>query len=442
MSATAIGGTTGFAGGGQQGDPGANGLNTATLFLFRRTVTDVAPDTISINTEYTYSTATLIDPVTGNDGITNAIDGWFRRIPEGVTGEYLWAISTNIADATDTEIISAGDWSTVSLFSSPGEDGNSVQIKYSNATGDLPPGNPNTNPLAWQFSSDFEQTEINTDTLRYDQQDLDFVNPRRFNFRTGSLATDSIILNEWPSTGTVFIRLDTDLDPSTFFSYFGVTNAATVPNSSVPPMPVRLVMTDGTNFGSYNVMNVAIDSSDQVIQISTEMETVFGAPVQLNDYTWSIIRDTGVASPNPARWIAERVGDMGEWNVSRWGRGDDAVVSRVDVRRLPSGMSVADTVAAYDAGTLDFATFRTSDSGTQFRNDSGEDKALISTVSVAGEDATDATHLLYTYSWTKNGSAFSGAIAGQNAMRRFIVINPDDIAEGGEDVFQCDVTNN
>ena len=108
---------------------------------------------------------------------------------------------------------------------------------------------------------------------------------------------------------------------------------------------------------------------------------------------------------------------------------------------LPASTSVAQAVSAYDAQTLDFATFRSSTSGLQFRNDDGSDKAMVASVRVGGNDASQADHYTYTYSWTRNGLAFTPAIAGQSLTRRFLVINADDIADGGEDVILCNISS-
>ena len=132
-------------------------------------------------------------------------------------------------------------------------------------------------------------------------------------------------------------------------------------------------------------------------------------------------------------WSApEQIGDAGV-------NGEDAVTPRVDSLMLPAGMTTAQVVSAYDTETLDFATFRNSTSGLQFRNDGGNTKVLMSTVRIGGNDASVAEHYTYTYEWTKNGLTFTPSVTGQNRNRRFIVINADDVADGGEDVFLCNV---
>ena len=119
--------------------------------------------------------------------------------------------------------------------------------------------------------------------------------------------------------------------------------------------------------------------------------------------------------------------------------GEDAVVPRVEIYRLPAGMTTAQVITAYDAETFDFSTLRSSSSGTQFRDNSGEVKVLLVTVQIGGVDATTALHYDFTYGWTKNGLDPILNIAGQNLTRRLIVINADDVNDGGEDVFTCSV---
>lgn len=120
--------------------------------------------------------------------------------------------------------------------------------------------------------------------------------------------------------------------------------------------------------------------------------------------------------------------------------GEAAVSIRVQSFRLPSGATPASMSTAYDNETFDFATLRSSNSGFQFRNDTGEDKVLLATVSQGANDISHSDHYDLTYSWSKNGLAFTPDISGQTLTRRFIIINAQDVADGGEDVFQCTVT--
>ena len=145
------------------------------------------------------------------------------------------------------------------------------------------------------------------------------------------------------------------------------------------------------------------------------------------------------------RYVANRSGTI--TNANSWDTpvllglpGDDAIFVRIDNYRLPATGTASSITTAYDAGTFDFSTLRASQSGLQFRNDTGEDKVLVATVHKGGSDATDTEHENYSYVWSKNGLAFTPDDSSQSLTRRFLVINADDVADGGEDVFQCTVT--
>ena len=123
--------------------------------------------------------------------------------------------------------------------------------------------------------------------------------------------------------------------------------------------------------------------------------------------------------------------------------GDDAVFVRVESFGLGSSTAAA-LATAYDAETLDFDALRSvrSASGLQFRNDGGNTKILLATVQIGGIDATDEAHYDFTYTWNKNNQSFTPDESSQTLARRLLVINPDDVADGGEDSFICVVTDN
>lgn len=156
-----------------------------------------------------------------------------------------------------------------------------------------------------------------------------------------------------------------------------------------------------------------------------------------NKYLWVTFRYVAAKSGN--------ITDANSWDTPVLlgvpGEDGEAAVSiRVQSFRLPANSTPSDVATAYDAETFDFATLRSSTSGFQFRNDSGEDKVLLTTVSIGSSDMSHADHYDLTYLWSKNGQAFTPNISGQNLTRRFLVINAQDVADGGEDVFQCTVT--
>ena len=145
------------------------------------------------------------------------------------------------------------------------------------------------------------------------------------------------------------------------------------------------------------------------------------------------------------RYVADRSGnitDANSWDtpVLLGLPGDDAVSIRLENYRLPAGKTVATMLAEYDLETFDYSTLRSSTSGLQFRNDTGEEKVLVATVQIGGFDVTHSNHYNFNYTWSKNGLSFTPNITGQTLDRRILVIDAADVADGGEDVFQCIVS--
>ena len=117
-----------FAGGtaqvGGTGTDGASGFNTATIYLYARTTTDVAPSAMNEETTYTYSTGVLVNGAS-HDGTSNGLgpnDVWFRSVPSG-SGGYLWVTTVHVADLAATEVIASGSWSAVTKLAEKGDQG-------------------------------------------------------------------------------------------------------------------------------------------------------------------------------------------------------------------------------------------------------------------------------------------------------------------------------
>ena len=107
---------------GSDGQAGADGLNAATLYLFRRHDSfSTPPADISIPLEYNYQTG-ILSEVGG--GTTQPFDGWYRATPTMMqqAGNYVWFISVNvsqIASSTAPETIQASAWSVPTSLTSP-----------------------------------------------------------------------------------------------------------------------------------------------------------------------------------------------------------------------------------------------------------------------------------------------------------------------------------
>ena len=90
--------------------------------------------------------------------------------------------------------------------------------------------------------------------------------------------------------------------------------------------------------------------------------------------------------------------------------------------------------------TSDPATWPQDDDGQFFRNNMGDGKTLLATVFIGGVAQDFATHNTYTYSWTRNGNAFTPATASQALTNRYLQVTAGDVEDGGADQFLCTVT--
>jgi predicted phage tail protein len=94
------------------GTPGANGLNSAAVYLFQRTATASAPSVPDSSVTYTFAT-----------GETTGVDnGWTRALPTS-GGPYRWMILASALSASATDTIATGEWSTPALLAEDGATG-------------------------------------------------------------------------------------------------------------------------------------------------------------------------------------------------------------------------------------------------------------------------------------------------------------------------------
>lgn len=100
---------------GEQGTPGSNGLNTATIILFQRSV--------SLATEPTNVPSANVYEFNPPAFTTTLNNGWTLTIPDESEGAFLWTTSTNIASGSATAAVATSAWSAITLFSVPGDDG-------------------------------------------------------------------------------------------------------------------------------------------------------------------------------------------------------------------------------------------------------------------------------------------------------------------------------
>lgn len=95
------------------GTAGAAGLNNATVYLFKRSVDNIAPAVPSTLSTYTFATSTL----SGHD------NGWTQSLP-ATGGVYCWMTSAAASASGATDTIATGEWTTVASIAQDGAMGN------------------------------------------------------------------------------------------------------------------------------------------------------------------------------------------------------------------------------------------------------------------------------------------------------------------------------
>lgn len=101
------------------GANGANGLNTATVYLYMRTATSTAPTITNPGSDatWTFSSKTLSGTLP-----TSGAGAWATTIPTS-GGQYLWTTMATAASTTDTDSIAYTEWAAARLLSYNGSDG-------------------------------------------------------------------------------------------------------------------------------------------------------------------------------------------------------------------------------------------------------------------------------------------------------------------------------
>src|SRR5206468_4308431 len=95
---------------GATGGAGANGLNSAPVFLYQRSAS--APSVPSATTTYTFSTGALT-------GINN---GWSQTVP-AANGNPLYVTTATASSTTATDTIANTEWATPSIMAQDGAQG-------------------------------------------------------------------------------------------------------------------------------------------------------------------------------------------------------------------------------------------------------------------------------------------------------------------------------
>ena len=123
-----------FSGGGN----GQDGLNNATILLYKRGAT--APDKPTAKVTYTFADASL-SPI-------SALNGWTQGIPE-IDGNPCWVIAATASATTATDTIGVSEWSTQIKFVEDGVQGlNQATIFLYSRTTSTEPSSPTTYTFA------------------------------------------------------------------------------------------------------------------------------------------------------------------------------------------------------------------------------------------------------------------------------------------------------
>lgn len=104
-----------FSGGGN----GQDGLNNATILLYKRGAT--APEKPTAEVTYTFADASL-SPTDASLSLTSALNGWTQAIPQ-VDGNPCWVIAATASATTATDTIGVSEWSTQIKFVEDGVQG-------------------------------------------------------------------------------------------------------------------------------------------------------------------------------------------------------------------------------------------------------------------------------------------------------------------------------
>lgn len=91
---------------------GLDGLNSATIFIYRRTTTNSAPALPSASVTYTFATGVA-------SGLNNS---WTQSVPTS-GGGYLWISTASAASTGATDTIASGEWAAANLMAQDGIDG-------------------------------------------------------------------------------------------------------------------------------------------------------------------------------------------------------------------------------------------------------------------------------------------------------------------------------
>ncbi len=118
-----------FSGGGN----GQDGLNNATILLYKRGAT--APEKPTAEVTYTFADASL-SPTDASLSLISALNGWTQAIPQ-VDGNPCWVIAATASATTATDTIGISEWSTQIKFVEDGVQGATGATGATGKTGEV-----------------------------------------------------------------------------------------------------------------------------------------------------------------------------------------------------------------------------------------------------------------------------------------------------------------
>lgn len=118
-----------FSGGGN----GQDGLNNATILLYKRGAT--APEKPTAEVTYTFADASL-SPTDASLSPASALNGWTQAIPQ-VDGNPCWVIAATASATTATDTIGISEWSTQIKFVEDGVQGATGATGATGKTGEV-----------------------------------------------------------------------------------------------------------------------------------------------------------------------------------------------------------------------------------------------------------------------------------------------------------------
>ena len=128
----------------QDGGNGTNGLSTASVYLYQRNDTGIAPAVPSASLTYTFTTALL----TGG-----LLAGWTQSVPPSSGGRFIFITTATALSAGATDTITTGEWATVQILAQDGLNG--------------PAGLNNATVYAYQRSASSPATPSTTATYTF-----------------------------------------------------------------------------------------------------------------------------------------------------------------------------------------------------------------------------------------------------------------------------------